>query len=396
MGGIARVGIYRYPQLGWIDAELAEIERQSLRRRLVDRVGVQGPVIRFGDRQLVSFGSNDYLNLAADSRLIHAACEGARQYGIGSGASPLICGHARVHAELERALAKFEGTEAALVFPSGFAANSGAIAALAGPGDLVAADRKSHASLLDGCRLSRADFRVYPHNDMNKLDALLHKKGRARRRLVVTDTLFSMDGDLAPLADLVDVCERHGAMLLLDEAHATGIFGCRGRGLAERDGVEHGASVRIGTLSKALGCAGGFVAGSQSLIDWLVNQARPYVFSTAIPAPVAAAALAALDVVRSEPETRKRLLHLAGSLRHRLANRGWNVGASGSQIIPVVVGDPATAVALHSRLLQDGLFVPAVRPPTVPKGESCLRISLTAGHDNAAIERLLAAMGTRP
>ncbi len=382
-----------YPELRWLDGELAELERRSLRRGLRDRTGGQGAHIVLGGRPVVNFGSNDYLNLAADPRLAQAIAEAARREGVGSGASPLICGHAVPHVELEHALAEFEGTEAALVFPSGFAANSGTIAALAGPGDLVLADRKSHASLLDGCRLSRADFRVFPHNDPARLDTLLRRAAHARRRLVVTDTLFSMDGDLAELAELADVCRRHGAMLLADEAHATGVFGAQGRGVAEEAGVEDRVSARVGTLSKALGCAGGFVAGSQSLIDWLVNRARPYVFSTAMPAPVAAAARAALDVVRAEREPRRRLLDRAGALRGRLKAFGWDVGASASQIIPVVVGDPGRAVALAGKLLEQGLFVPAVRPPTVPEGESCLRISLTAGHDDAMIDRLLAAMG---
>ena len=387
---------YRYPELAWIDAELEDLERRTLRRRLSDRAGCQGPLIAMGGRPVVNFGSNDYLNLAADPRLAEAAAEAARRDGVGSGASPLICGHAAPHAELERALAEFEGTEAALVFPSGFAANSGTIAALAGPGDVVLADRKSHASLLDGCRLTRADFRVFPHNDPARLDTLLKRATAAGRRLVVTDALFSMDGDLAELAELADVCRRHGAMLLADEAHATGVLGLRGRGVAELVGVEDRVSVRVGTLSKAFGCAGGFVAGSRSLIDWLVNRARPYVFSTAMPPPVAAAARAALDLVRAEPEPRRRLLDRAGALRGRLSALGWDVGASASQIIPVVVGDPGRAVALAAKLLEQGLFVPAVRPPTVPEGEACLRISLTAGHDDAMIERLLAAMSDRP
>lgn len=382
-----------YPELGWIDTELAELDRCGLRRRLVDRGTAQGPTVAVDGRSLINFGSNDYLNLAADPRLARAAAEAAHREGVGSGASPLICGHSAPLASLERALADFEGTDAALVFPSGFAANSGTIAALAGPGDVVLADRKSHASLLDGCRLSRADFRVFPHNDANRLDTLLAKAASARRRLVVTDGLFSMDGDLAPLADLADVCRRHDAMLLVDEAHATGVFGPQGRGVAEQMGVEQHVSVRVGTLSKALGCAGGFVAGSRSLVEWLVNRARPYVFSTAMPAPVAAAARAAVEVVRSEPEPRRQLLARAEALRRRLIEAGWRVGASASQIVPVVVGEPARAVGLAAKLREQGLFVPAVRPPTVPDGESCLRISLTTGHDDAMIDRLLAAMG---
>lgn len=384
---------HTYPELGWIDTELTRLDRGTLRRTLANRRSGQGPNIVLDGRPLVNFGSNDYLNLAADARLALAAAETARREGVGSGASPLICGHGEALAALETALADFEGTEAALVFPSGFAANAGTIAALAGPGDLVLADRKSHASLLDGCRLSRADFRVFPHNDANRLDTLLRKGASARRRLVVTDGLFSMDGDLAPLADLADVCRRHEAMLLVDEAHATGVFGPLGRGASEHAGVEGLVGVRVGTLSKALGCAGGFVAGTRPLIEWLVNRARPYVFSTAMPAPVAAAARTAVEIVRAEPEPRRRLLARAEVLRRRLIDVGWNVGASSSQIIPVVVGDPARAVAFAARLREQGLFVPAVRPPTVPDGQSCLRISLTTGHDDAMIDRLLAAMG---
>jgi len=384
-----------HPDLGWIDTELDQLDRQTLLRRLTDRNGAQGAAISLAGRTLVNFGSNDYLNLSADPRLAHAAAEAAHREGVGSGASPLICGHATAHAELEHSLAEFEGTEAALVFPSGFAANSGSIAALAGPGDLVLADRKSHASLLDGCRLSRADYRIFPHNDAERLDGLLARATQVRRRLVVVDSLFSMDGDLAPLANLVDVCQRRNAMLLVDEAHATGVFGHHGRGVSELAGVENRISVRIGTLSKALGCAGGFVVGSQPLIDWLVNRARSYVFSTAMPAPIAAAASAALAIVRSEPEPRRRLLNRAATLRHRLEELGWDVGGSASQIIPILVGEPEKAIALAARLLEQGLFVPAVRPPTVPEGESCLRISLTTGHDDTMIDRLLEALGPR-
>ncbi len=381
-----------HPELVWVEDELANLDRSALRRTLVDREGSQGSSIVLDGRRILNFGSNDYLNLAADPRLAQAAAEAAHHEGVGSGASALICGHSMGHAKLEEALAEFEGTEAALVFPSGYAANSGTIAALAGPGDVVLADRKSHASLLDGCRLSRADFRVFPHNDVGKLDTLLERAAPARRRLVLTESIFSMDGDLAPLAEMADVCRRHGAMLLVDEAHATGIFGQSGRGVAEHAGVEHLVSARVGTLSKSLGCAGGFVAGSRPLIQWLVNRARPYVFSTAMPALVAAAARAALDVVRTEPEPRQRLLARAGRLRHRLVELGWNVGSSASQIIPVIVGDPARAVALATELFGQGLFVPAVRPPTVPEGESCLRISLTAGHDDEMVEQLVTAL----
>jgi len=343
-------------------------------------------------RDLVNFGSNDYLGLASDPRLAQAVADALCREGWGSGASPLVTGHAELHRQLERRLADFEGTEATLLFTSGYSANSGTVAALVGTGDVVFSDSKNHASLFDGCRLSRADVRPYPHADCQELDRLLARAGRYRRRLIVTDTLFSMDGDIAPLGDLADLAERHGAMLMVDEAHATGVFGPQGRGVAELVGVEDRIAVRIGTLSKALGCVGGFAAGSGLLVEWLVNRARPYVFSTAGPAAAAAAAMVALDIVRDEPERRRRLLARAEQLRARLRAQGWNLGRSASQIIPVVVGEPPRAVALSAVLGDRGLFVPAIRPPTVPKGEACLRISLTASHTSEMVDALVSAL----
>jgi 8-amino-7-oxononanoate synthase len=318
--------------------------------------------------------------------------EAIRSDGWGSGASPLVTGYSQRQRRLEERLAEFEGTEAALLFPSGFAANVGTIAALAGPGDTVFTDRKNHASLLDGCRLSRADVRVYPHNDWRKLESLLDRH-RGARRLIVTDSLFSMDGDLAPLAELADLAQRYDAMLMIDEAHATGVFGSLGRGVAEQLGLEGRIPIRVGTLSKALGSIGGFVAGSRRLIEWLVNRARPYIFSTAAPAAICAAGIAALDIVGAEPQRRRELLASAQTLRAALAGQGWNVGQSASQIIPLLVGDPNRAVALSARLLDRGLLVPAIRPPTVPQGEACLRISLSYGHTAEMIARLVEKMG---
>jgi 8-amino-7-oxononanoate synthase len=382
------------PRLAWIDDELAASERQGLRRRLTTRQGPQGARLILDGRPYVNFGSNDYLALAGDARLAAAAIATLREEGLGSGASPLITGRGDAHRRLEARLAEFEGTEAALVFPSGFAANTGTIAALVGPGDAVFADAKNHASLWDGCRVSRADVRVYPHADWQALDRLLAAAGKYRRKLVATDGLFSMDGDLAPLVELADVAERHAAMLLVDEAHATGVLGPCGRGAAELLGVEHRVSVRIGTLSKALGAAGGLAAGSRLLIEWLVNRARPYIYSTAGPPAVAAAALTALEIVAAEPERRRDLLGRADVLRRALAEQGWDVGRSTSQIIPIVVGEPARAVELSARLREQGLLAPAIRPPTVPEGEACLRISLTCGHTQEMVERLVKATGT--
>ena len=379
--------------LAWIDDELAGLERAGLRRRLSERGGAQSATVSLDGRELVNFGSNDYLGLAADERLAAAARAAIEREGWGSGASPLVSGRASSHAELERRLAEFEGTEAALVFPSGFAANAGTIPALVDQGDAVFADAKNHASLIDGCRLSRAQRLVYPHGDCDALEAMLGDAGHFRRRLIVTDTLFSMDGDLAPLPRLAALTEEYNAMLLVDEAHATGVFGQRGRGAVEHFGLDHDrVHVRIGTLSKALGTGGGFVCGRQSLIDWLANRARPYVFSTAQPAATSAAAIAALDVVATEPHRRRELLARAADLCSRLSAQGWNTGNSQSQIIPLYVGDPDRTMRLAADLRQAGYFIPGIRPPTVPEGESLLRLSLCYHHTPAMIDELLKAL----
>ncbi|HEV3415972.1 MAG TPA: 8-amino-7-oxononanoate synthase, partial [Pirellulales bacterium] len=373
--------------LGWIDDELRQLDATGLRRRLVTRGGPQGPAISFeadggaalgsGGAELVNFSANDYLALAADPRLAAGAHAAALREGWGAGASPLVTGQSRSHRELETRLAAFLQTEAALVFPSGFAANSGTIAALVGRGDLVLCDQKNHASLIDGCRLSRAEVQVYPHRDMARLAELLGESSGYRRRLIVTDTLFSMDGDLAPLADLVELAGRHRAMLMVDEAHAIGVFGANGRGVAEQLGLERELPIRVGTLSKALGSAGGFVAGSRKLIDWLSNRARSFVFSTAHPPAVAAAAIAALDIVRYEPLRGTTLLERAARLRQILRDQGWNIGDAAGQIIPVVIGDAGATMQMATELRERGFFIPGIRPPTVPVGESLLRISLS-------------------
>ena len=387
------MGSITHNPLDWIEEELATLQRQGLRRQRRVRASPQAPKITVAAEELTNFGSNDYLALAADPRVAAAAAEAAREHGWGSGASPLVTGYAEPHQRLEQRLAEFEGTEATLLFPSGYAANTGTIAALVGPGDVIFTDRKNHASLLDGCRLSRADVRPYAHNDWQRLEHLLQRADKYRRRLIVTDSLFSMDGDLAPLAELASLAERHRAMLMIDEAHATGVFGQRGRGVAEHLAVEERVHVRVGTLSKSLGSVGGFVAGSRLLVEWLVNRARPYIFSTASPAAAAAAGRAALDIVEREPHRREVLLSRAEQLRTRLAGQGWSAGRSVSQIIPVIVSDASRAVGLSAALREDGLLVPAIRPPSVPEGEACLRISLCWGHTPEMIEHLLEVLG---
>jgi 8-amino-7-oxononanoate synthase len=377
--------------LAWLDDELASLDAQHLRRTLAEREGPQTATIA---DSLINFSSNDYLGLAADRRLIDAARRAAEFEGWGAGASPLVTGRSTSHAELERKLAEFEGTEAALLFTSGFAANVGTVAALVDRGDVIFADAKNHASLIDGCRLSRAEVHVYRHADVDHLAELLAAASEYRRLLIVTDTLFSMDGDLAPLAQIAELAERHGAMLMVDEAHATGVFGERGRGVAEHFGVDRAVHVRMGTLSKALGSAGGFVAGRRTLIDWLANRARTYVFSTAPPPAVAAAAIAAIGVVESEPHRRQQILVRARKLREKLAAQGWNLGHSISQVVPIYVGDSQRAMQISQALKQRGLFVPGIRPPTVPAGESLLRVNVNWLHTPEMLDRLVAELGS--
>ncbi len=342
-------------------------------------------------RELVNFGSNDYLGYAGDVRLTKAASKAACAEGFGAGASPLVSGHSQAHENLERALAALLHVEAALVFPSGFAANLATIAAVAGPGDTIYSDERNHASLIDGCRLARAAVHVYPHRDLRTLERLL-ATGSAARKLVVTDTLFSMDGTIAPLPDLCELAQRHGAILLVDEAHATGVFGERGSGLVEELGCDDGVHIRVGTLSKALGAAGGFVAGHGRLIEWLRHKARAWIFSTAHPPAVAGAAARAIELVGREPERRRELRDRATAFRTRLAARGIEIGQAEAQIVPVIAGEPAAAVALSARLAEAGFFVPAIRPPSVPPGKSLVRASLSWLHSAADLERLADAL----
>jgi 8-amino-7-oxononanoate synthase len=383
--------------LDWLDDALADLDRRGLRRALAARSGPQrGDRITIDGQPLVNFGSNDYLGLAADPRIAAAAKDAIDRYGWGSGASPLVTGRSDLHAQLEQKLAEFEGTEAALLFPSGYAANVGTIMALVGKGDAIYSDELNHASIIDGCRLSGATVHVYRHGDVEQLRTLMASGGReppkVRRRLIVTDSLFSMHGDTAPLPQLIEIAREHRAMLLVDEAHATGVLGQHGRGACELAGVEVDLTARIGTLSKALGSHGGFIVGSRRLIDWLANRARPYVFSTAAPPAVAAAGLAALEILRTEPQRRKQLQKLALHLRSKLVGKVLIQATSLSQIVPVVLGHADRTMAAAAELRRRGFFVPGIRPPSVPVGQSLLRISVTCLHTEEQIDALVAAL----
>jgi 8-amino-7-oxononanoate synthase len=383
--------------LAWIDGESAAWAARGLTRRLVPHGGGPAGRLTRDGRPLVTFGSNDYLGLAADPRLACAAAEAAGALGWGAGASPLVAGWTDAHHALADDLAAFERAEAAVVFPTGYAANLGTIPALVGSGDAIYSDALNHACLIDGCRLSRATVRVYRHADATHLAELLESdRGRFRRSLIVTDGVFSMDGALAPLAELADLADRHGAMLMVDEAHGTGVFGRDGRGAASACGVADRVAVRVGTLSKALGSLGGFVAGSARLVDWLVNHARPLIFSTALPPAAAAAAREALAIVQAEPWRRDRVHALADRLRTGLTAAGLSVRPSPGPIVPVVLGEPGRAVETAARLREAGFDAPAIRPPTVPEGTSRLRICLSAAHTEQDVDDLIRALTDGP
>ncbi|HEX6041390.1 8-amino-7-oxononanoate synthase [Longimicrobium sp.] len=379
-----------------LEQRLGELERAGLRRVLRPVERRTGAEVVVNGRSAIDFSSNDYLGLAADPRLAAAAARALEDAGTGAGAARLISGNHPLHERLEREVAAFKQAPAALLFASGYAANTGAIPALVGRGDAVYSDALNHASLIDGCRLSRAESRVFPHLDVDALHRMLAEdEGRFARRMIVVDAVFSMDGDLFPLDRLVEVARGHGAWTYVDDAHGTGVLGPNGRGAAERFGVEDAFDVRMGTLGKALGTAGAFVAGSERLRDWLMNRARPFVFTTGTPPALAAAAMEALRIARAEPWRRERLRDNARRMRDGLAALGFEVpGEADGHIVPVVLGDAERTMRVDAALRARGFLVGAVRPPTVPPGGSRLRITLSAAHTAKQIDGLLDALRT--
>jgi 8-amino-7-oxononanoate synthase len=373
-------------------ADLEDLRSGGLERRLRCQSSAPGPSAVLEGRPVLSLGSNNYLGLTEHLEVRAAAAEAIERWGTGSSGSRLTTGNLAIHEELEAALAAFKGAGAALLFSSGYQAALGTIPALVDRGDLVLSDALNHACLIDGCRLSRAEVRVYRHGDVDHARSLLADGKRFRRRLLVTDGVFSMDGDLAPLLELCDLCEATDTWLMVDDAHGTGVLGPTGAGTAERLGVQERVPIQMGTLSKALASEGGFIAGSNELIHTLRNRARTFIFSTA-PAPASvAAARAALSIAQREPERRRRLAANAASLRSGLSNLGLAVPSGETAVVPVIVGDPGAAVKLSALLEEAGVWVPAIRPPTVPPGTARLRFSVIATHTDADLECVLAAV----
>jgi 8-amino-7-oxononanoate synthase len=394
-----------------LQARLLALREQELYRELHPVDSPQTPHLVVGGRPLLNFSSNDYLGLANHPALKEAAQQATRDFGAGAGASRLLCGSLAPHHRLEQALAEFKGVEAALSFSSGYAAALGTIPALVGSSDVVIIDKWVHACLVDAARLSGAQLRVFTHNDLNDLERILQwadarsrmpdagSRQRPAQILVITESVFSMDGDLAPLREMVALKDRYGAWLMVDEAHATGLFGPGGRGLAETCDVAGRIEVQMGTLGKALGAAGGYIGGSRPLIDYLVNRARSFIFSTAPVPAAAAAATAAIGLVQSDEgqHRRQQLWKLVGQARTALPPLGWPVPEAPSAILPLLVGPEPQALHLADQLRDRGFWIPAVRYPTVARGQARLRLTLSAAHTDDDVARLLDALaGLKP
>jgi glycine C-acetyltransferase len=380
--------------LQFVDETLSELRAQGLYRTLRCLSGEQMARARFDGREVINLSSNNYLGLTTHPRLREAALAAVRSLGVGSGSVRTIAGTMDLHMELERRIAVFKKTEAAVVFQSGFTANAGTVSSLLGKGDLILSDELNHASIIDGARLSRAEIRVFPHRDTAALERLLEETRDVKRRLVITDGVFSMDGDIAPLPAIAALARRYGAIMMVDDAHASGVLGTAGRGTIDHYHLHGMVDVQVGTLSKAIGVLGGYVCGTKNLIEYLYHRARPFLFSTSHPPAVAAACLVALDVLEQEPERIERLWSNTRRFKDGLTRLGFDTGASETPITPILVGEADLAMKFSDRLFEAGVFAQGIGFPTVPKGRARLRTIVTATHTEADLDRALEVLGS--
>ncbi len=372
--------------------EITELKQQGLYRILRRIDSIQGPTVVIDGREVILLCSNNYLGLANHPILINAQIGASKEFGTGACASRLISGNMLLHERLEKRIAEFKECESAIVFSTGYMANLGVITSLVRKGDLVISDRLNHASIIDGIRLSGAEFRVYPHKDIGRLEQLLkHSSNRFRRTLIITDGIFSMDGDIAPLPEIIKVSKRFNAILMVDDAHATGVLGKTGRGTKEYYNIKEGLDIVMGTFSKAFASLGGFIAGSKVLIDYLRNKARSFIYSTGLPPSVLASSLAAIDVIEKEPELRQRLWKKVKRIKNDLKSLGFDTMESQTQIIPVLIGKEDLTMKMSELLFKEGILAVGIRPPSVPKGTSRIRVSIMAMHTDEHIERALEA-----
>ena len=378
--------------LKWIREELELIHDKKLFRLLTELETGQSPEVTISGKSYILLGSNSYLGLSVDPKVVESAKLALEKYGTGSGGSRLVSGSSDLHRMLEEKIAQFKNTEASILFSSGYLANIGTISALVGSTDIIYSDELNHASIIDGTRLSRAKVRIYKHLDLNNLQALLDSdKNKTCKKLILTDTVFSMDGDLVPLPELVEISEQYGCMLMIDEAHATGVLGKRGSGATEHFGVEDRVPVVMGTLSKAVGSLGGYIAGSQELIDFIRNRVRSYIFDTSLPPASLAASITAIDIIENEPERREHLWKMVEQFKTGIEDTGLKVLPSHSAIIPILIGDAEPALNFAKMLRDNGVFTPAVRPPSVPHGMCRIRATLMAQHTQEHVNTALKA-----
>lgn len=376
----------------YISDELKNIKEAGLYRKLNVVGSAQGAYLEINGKKYLSFCSNNYLGLANNPLVIKAVKDAVEKYGWGAGASRLVSGNMKLHETLEDEISRFKGKEASIVFPTGYMANIGTISSLVSKGDLVICDKLNHASIIDGCRLSGADFRIYPHCDMEKLENVLRKSAKYSRKLIVTDTVFSMDGDIAPLPDIVRIALKYKAMVMVDEAHGTGVFGQMGRGVVEHFNLSEKVNIIMGTLSKAVGSLGGYVSGDADLINYLRNKARSFMYTTALPPAVCAASIAGIKLIQKDPSLRASLWHNVRYLKEKLELLNFNVISSESPIIPILIGDAKKAVEVSKFLYKNCILIPAIRPPTVPAGSSRLRLTVMSTHTREDMERLLGVL----
>ena len=378
--------------LDYLKEHLDELEQAGTALHPRTLESAQHARARFDGRDVINLASNNYLGLAAHPRMKEAAARAAAEFGAGSGAVRTIAGTMSLHTELERRFAAFKGADAAIMFQAGFTANSGTVAAILTKEDVIVSDQLNHASIIDGARLSKAEIKVFPHKDAAAADALLEEsKAPGRHQLLITDGVFSMDGDIAPLPALVEVAEKHGAVMMIDDAHASGVLGKNGRGTVEHFGVHGRVDIQVGTLSKAIGVLGGFIAGPQHLIDWLVNRGRPFLFSTSAPPAVAAACIEALNILEESPELVERLWDRTRFFKQGLTELGFDTGQSETPITPVIAGEETKAVELSRLLWEEGVFTPAIVFPTVAKGSARVRTIVTAEHTEDDLKEALEA-----
>jgi len=376
--------------LTYLSEHLAAWKREGTYQKLRELQTACGPVCRVDGREVINLASNNYLGLADHPRLKEAAIEAIRRFGVGSGAVRTIAGTMSLHLELERRIAEFKKVEACVVFQSGFAANAGTVAAILGPDDHIISDELNHASIIDGCRLSKARIHIFPHRDVEAAERILSELQSAPgRKLLISDGVFSMDGDIAPLPALVELAERYGAVMMVDDAHASGVLGRAGRGTIDHFDLHGRVHIQVGTLSKAIGALGGYVCGSRDLIEYLYHRARPFLFSTSHPPSVAATCLAAFDLLEQEPERIEALWHNTEYFKAGLRSAGFDTGASETPITPIMVGDAALAFRFSAELFEEGVFATGVGYPTVPKGKARIRTIVTAVHTRDQLDRAL-------